>query len=212
MTRTLLILIYFATVLSFAPCCATAPLDFSGEELVRLSPFPKRWKDDFYAMRGDYVANYWDCDDMTQVWAEYLFNEGMDWQDMSVVGAVALIKMPNGKTIVNPFLGSHCWLEVRYLGEWYVFDMANRKFGWKFRDGARPSNWAQYTIFEPKEAGLAYWDGSGYRDIGDRFDQERLVWITRDGEELSVDERADVVHRKEVNANLEALRKERGLK
>ena len=207
-----------AVVLSLAvlflttlPCCVHSPTpDFSGEELVRFSPFPLRWKADFYAIAENYVVNYWDCDDMTQVWADYLFAEGMDWQDMQVVAAFALIRLPDGKTVLNPILGAHCWLEVRYGGSWYVFDPAKRKFGWKFREGARPPNWAQYTIFEPKEAGRAYWDGSGYLDIGDRFDHEKLVWVSRTGEEFSVEQRTGEAHRGGVKTDLEVLRKKRG--
>jgi|GEM_PF-6826259 len=191
-------------------CCSTLYPDFCGLEMAdRFTPFPKAWKEAFYEMRGEYVAHYWDCDDMTQVYAEYLFEQGVDWKDMRVVAAVALISLPDGTTMVNPMLGQHAWLEVRLFGKWWVFDMAGRKFAWKFNDGKRPGVWAQYTIFQPTPGGQPLWDGSGYRNIGDRFDHERLVWVSKDGEEFSVESRTDEAHRKEVSADLEALRRKR---
>ena len=192
-------------------CCSSKYPKFScDEEMVYNHPFPKRWIDHFYAIRGDYVRNYWDCDDMAQVYSEYLFSQGVEWKDMRLVSAAGFWKNPfTGAIQVDPFRGHHMWLEAWLYDEWWVFDVSSRKWAWKFEGGKRPLNWAKYDVYKFDSAGVPIWDGSGYRELGDRFDLERLVWVSRDGREYSVEERTDVLNRKGVISDLEAIRKQR---
>jgi len=206
-------LVFMAAIFALSGgCCSSKYPAFScNQETVYGHPFPRQWSDDFYEIRGDYIRGYWDCDDMAQVYSEYLNEQGVEWKDMRLVSAVGFWLNPITKKIeVDPFRGPHMWVEARLFGEWWVFDMSARKWAWRFERGKRPLNWAQYDIYEFDDAGGVVWDGSGYRMRGDRFDHEKLVWVGKDGREYSVDERTTTIGREGVKSDLEALRKKRG--
>jgi len=172
------------------------PYFSSDEPLVIGHPFPVRWRDSFRELRGEYVAHYHDCDDQAQVYAEYLFDQGVAWRDIRGVSAIAMWSNPiTGRRELHPLLGMHYWVEAWLFGEWWIFDPAARKWAWKFNRGERPAPWCQYTVYSFVPGGTVFIDGSGYEKHGDRFDSEALVWVDADGKRFSVDDRTDDARR-----------------
>ena len=150
---TILVILATALAVAFlaAGCASAPPLAVTTVEVVEVDA---DWLLTFVEIGWEYILDEHDCDDMAQEFADYLVSRGIAYDRITLV---------KGRSWSSG--NFHAWIEV---DRFYVFDPTHGIFG-----AARPLVYVGRYL-EISRPPMPWWDGSGYRKHGDRW--ESAIW------------------------------------
>lgn len=127
------------------PGCAIVSMDLSED-----------WEVAFNQISMEWSANEYTCQEMSQVYRDYLHSQGIPYDHMRLVG---------GGNIALP-TQLHMWLEVFQDGKWWIYDPLARNFHILEDDDII---YSCYTVNRRIYGGHVRIRGGGYENYGDRF-------------------------------------------